>query len=395
MSKKLLFITWDSDASNYLETLFFPILKGLRERGKISPFVWQFSWAGKEEVARLSAMALREGISYTHMPISRRFHPILGTLTAVLKSSKSLKTFIEKNRIEIVMPRSTMPAWLVLRLLPSLSAAPQIIFDADGLPIQERVDFAGLKEGGLLHRLLTAIERKMLARADKVVVRSFRARDIHLQRVPDLQDSKFHKVGNGRSEELFYPELRRNEIRESLGIPRDQWLLVHSGSLSGGYETSKMFELIDSLNKLKISAKLLFLTRDEVTARQLIPPSLSSKVLVVTCPFQEIPEFLRAADIGICLRKKAKSIAGIAPIKLGEYLMCGLPVVLSEGIGDFDELMADLPFVFKVGKTFDVKELGKWVEGLNGLREGTVAEFGKKYFSLEATLDSYEGALNL
>ncbi|WP_051315443.1 hypothetical protein [Algoriphagus terrigena] len=360
----------------------------------IIPHVVQFSWAGRQEVDRLSAIAAQLGIAFYHYPVSRSPHPAIGSLFAVWKARTPLGALIQEKGIEVVMPRSTMPAWIVLRLLSRSRALPEIIFDADGLPIQERIDFAGLREGSLMHRFLYSIESAMLRKADKVLVRSNRAKEIHLENNPSLDPSKFFKVGNGRDEALFYVDHAAKDIRAKLGIGEEELLLVHSGSLGGGYESSTMFDLLQNLYERGLAVRLLLLTRDEKTARNLVPDSLQSLVSVISFEFESIPELLRASDIGICLRKKSKSIAGIAPIKLGEYLMCGLPVIYSEGIGDFDSMLSDLPFVFRMGESYDAQAFLNWQDRMRGVNRAEVGEFGRMYFSLESTLDSYQTALS-
>ena len=392
--KKVLFITWDSESSNYLETLFFPILNGLLSRGVINPFVFQFSWADQSEVNRIGSIAAGLGIGYFHQQISRKPHPILGSLWAVRRSRKALQSYILENGIEILMPRSTMPAWIVLRLPVSLSSRLELVFDADGLPIQERVDFSGLVEGSLMHRSLSKLETKMLKKADKVLVRTQRSVEIHLQNLPHVSPSKFFKVGNGRNEKLFFYDQPDKETRAKLGVKEDELLLVHSGSLGGGYEIDRMYLLLQTLLTSGVAAKLLFLTRDEKTARALIPDALRSDVIVFSVEFSFIPEILRASDIGICFRKKARSIAGISPIKLGEYLMCGLPVLISEGIGDLDEMFSTVHFVWTAKDSSDSKEFLQWQQTVRKLDRAAIAEFGRTNFSLESTLDSYERALS-
>ncbi|GAB3219761.1 hypothetical protein GCM10027454_09770 [Algoriphagus aestuariicola] len=287
-----------------------------------------------------------------------------------------------------------MPAWVVLRMVSRLRHLPEIIFDADGLPIQERLDFAGMKVGGLMHRLLKGIEDRILEKADKVLVRSNRATAIHLEGNARLWARKFYKVINGRPELLFFSSSStRSATRVRLGFGEDELLLVHAGSLGGGYETERMFELLQSLDEYGLPARLLLMSRNEEKAHAMVPMSLKSIVSVISCEFEAVPEILRAADIGICLRKKAKSIAGIAPIKLGEYLMCGLPVVFSQGIGDLDEMLSGLPFALRIDGEYSAQGFLRWARRIPQMERSEIAEFGRRYFSLESSLESYTKAL--
>jgi glycosyltransferase involved in cell wall biosynthesis len=53
----------------------------------------------------------------------------------------------------------------------------------------------------------------------------------------------------------------------------------------------------------------------------------------------EVPSYLSASDVGLCFRHRFPSQLSCSPIKLAEYLACGLPVVSTSGCGDYDELI--------------------------------------------------------
>ena len=53
----------------------------------------------------------------------------------------------------------------------------------------------------------------------------------------------------------------------------------------------------------------------------------------------DVPSFLSAGDAGIAFYRPGVSRLGTSPVKVSEYLACGLPVVINAGIGDSDELI--------------------------------------------------------
>jgi glycosyltransferase involved in cell wall biosynthesis len=50
--------------------------------------------------------------------------------------------------------------------------------------------------------------------------------------------------------------------------------------------------------------------------------------------------YLSAADVGIAFYKPTLSRLATSPVKLAEYLACGLPVVINAGVGDSDTLIS-------------------------------------------------------
>jgi glycosyltransferase involved in cell wall biosynthesis len=55
----------------------------------------------------------------------------------------------------------------------------------------------------------------------------------------------------------------------------------------------------------------------------------------------EVPSYLAAADAGLAFNKPCVSRIASSPTKNGEYLACGLPLIINTGIGDCDSLVND------------------------------------------------------
>jgi len=54
---------------------------------------------------------------------------------------------------------------------------------------------------------------------------------------------------------------------------------------------------------------------------------------------EEVPRYLKAADIAISFIKPCYSKQSSSPTKIAEYLASGLPVICNAGVGDLDQLM--------------------------------------------------------
>ncbi|WP_439490023.1 hypothetical protein [Algoriphagus sp.] len=393
--KKVLFISWDSDKTNYLENLFFPIFSGLQGRGGIAVSIFQFSWAQSEEVDRISFLASKLGLDYYHFPISKRFPTILASLSAILFNRSFLVDYIQSHQIHTIIPRSTMPALLVLTILNKVRGMGcEIVFDADGLPIQERLDLGNLKRGGGAHRILAGIERRMLAESSKVLVRTQQSIDWHTEQNTELNSEKFFLVGNGRDVNKFhFSRENRNEIRKQLNLS-DEMVLVHSGSLGPGYSLDLLFSILKGLHQRKFAFRMIFLTRDPEYLINAVPDEFKSEVIVLEVGFDQVPDYLMAADVGVSFRKLGIGTKGILPIKLGEYLMCGLPVLMSKGIGDMDALLGNEKSCFIIDtQSVQLDILMDWFLGISHLNKAEIAELGADLFSLDRTLDDYQRAL--
>ncbi len=86
---------------------------------------------------------------------------------------------------------------------------------------------------------------------------------------------------------------------------------------------------------------------------------------VRSVPASDVPSYLSAADAGIAFIKPCFSKLASSPTKNGEYLACGLPLILNAGIGDSDALIND----WGVGTL--VKEMveEQYVDSINNIED--------------------------
>lgn len=392
--KNLLFITWDGPQTSYMEGLFMPIFQEIAKQGDYQFHVVQFTWADDEKIAQTKAAADQMGITYTAWPVLRKPNVSVGSLLTVLSSAGKIKKYIRENNITIVMPRSTFPAMIVNQIK---NKNFKIIFDADGLPIEERIDFAGLKKESFQYKLMKSAETKMLKSADAVITRSQKAIDIHTAHIGESYRSKFSVVFNGRDKNRFaYQPQLREELRQELGL-KDEMLFVYAGSLGPQYCLNEMLEIFQAYAEKRL-AKFFILTGNTEFAEQNIPLELKTHVILKSVPAEKVSFYLNGGDVAFGLRKPTFSMQGVAPIKLGEYLLCGLPVIASKGIGDTEKILENFEECYlydhSIGLLPQIAHLKNFIEKAIFASRNNIAQKAQNYFSLEAAAESYLKAMN-
>ena len=389
--KNLLFITWDGPQTSYMEGLFMPIFSEIQKQNPQWKFhVIQFTWGDSERIAVTQKIAVELGVEYQAFPISRKPIPAIGSFISLWGGASKIKKYIEAHQIHVLMPRSTFPAYMVNQLK---NFQGKIIFDADGLPIEERVDFAGLKKGSAMYSFLKNIETNMLRKADAVITRSQKAIDIHIEQLGEAFRPSFSVVFNGRDAEKFsVNEEWREAARKELGV-QDEILFVYAGSLGPQYCMKEMLEIF----RISERAKFLILTGNPEFAEKHIPEDLRERIKVKKVPSDEVPYWLNAGDIAFGLRQPTYSMQGVAPIKLGEYLLCGIPVIASKGIGDSEEILINFEesylYDHKSGIKDNLKEIKKFLENAKFADRNKIRGKALTYFSLEAAAESYMQSL--
>ena len=139
-----------------------------------------------------------------------------------------------------------------------------------------------------------------------------------------------------------FSDEERARRRSELGLG-DRFTMVYSGSLDGWYLTEEDGGLFRELSASTIrEAHLLWLTtgshdrvRELMRSRNVEPDNFS----VLAVASAEVPSYLAAADVGLAFIKRCVSKIASSPTKNGEYLACGLPLMINAGIGDSDALI--------------------------------------------------------
>jgi glycosyltransferase involved in cell wall biosynthesis len=335
---RALFITWDGPSQTYLESLFFPIFARIAAQG-LEVQTLQLTWARPESLKATERAAARLGLAYRSLRTSRRFG-LVGNLADIARGASAVVDVARSERVDMLFPRSLMPASIALlarQRLPGIG----LVFDADGLMADERIDFAGWKPWGAPYRLLRAVEAKTVRAASSVIVRTKAAREILAARAGAGTDAgKIFVIPNAKSPELISPRdaVAREKVRERFGIAKHDPFVVYVGSIGPQYELGGMLRLFAAIRRRAPRARLQLFCLDPERVRAAIAGFALEQdaIRVASATPSEISEMLPAADLGLALRTETFSQRAVCPIKVAEYLLAGVPVV-STRVGDLSE----------------------------------------------------------
>ena len=122
--------------------------------------------------------------------------------------------------------------------------------------------------------------------------------------------------------------------RSALGILDSDILFAYSGSTAGWQSFSLLEAFLRPLLKSQPSHKVVFLAKEEDSITQLkkeFPGQVQQRWLAHT----EVKDYLNACDYGILIREESVTNQVASPTKFAEYLSAGLPVIISEKLGDY------------------------------------------------------------
>jgi glycosyltransferase involved in cell wall biosynthesis len=248
---------------------------------------------------------------------------------------------VRSKQIEMVHARSQIPGAIALRLKRRFGV--KMIFDVRGLMAEEYVDAGHWRKGSLPYRITKAEEGRGLAAADGVVTltekiwplinqwNSLQNRDVAHEVVPCCADLELFSFSQEQRER------RRAELRV-----QDRFVVVYSGSIDGWYLTEAMADFFVTMRKSTANAHLLWLTptRHERLLHLMEARGLgATDYTVLASTPRDMPSYLSAADAGLAFIKPCFSKLASSPTKYAEYLGCGLPLIINQGVGDSDLLV--------------------------------------------------------
>ncbi len=203
------------------------------------------------------------------------------------------------------------------------------------------VDFNIWKKSGLKYRFLNYCENKMIETADHVALPTRNAyqewfeRGVHgkLYFVPTCIDT----------DDFYFDQVSRNRLRKEWGLPSTSKVIVYAGKFGGiYYSLSKTCEVFKELLDIEKGLFYYIITPDEpqVVKNELMKKGIDETHFHVIgkIPYKELPKHLSVADFGILLIPSFPSQKYRCPIKTANYLACGIPYIITPGIGDDSEL---------------------------------------------------------
>ncbi|MFC1590130.1 glycosyltransferase, partial [Candidatus Omnitrophota bacterium] len=349
--KKVLYLSYNGLLEPILPSQGIPYMKQMHERGGYD-FVL-LTWEKAIDVknrGKAGIKALKEdlricGIEWHCLRYHKRPRHF-ATLYDLIAGFFKCLYLIPLKGVGIVHTRGITPG--VIPLFLSKLFRIKILYDMRGLLAEEYVGGGMWSEGGLPFRLVKFAEARMLRSADAVTVltnkhymlnkglSTLKSADVPMEVIPCCVDTG--SFGYGVNSE----DQRAGGIKEKLGL-NGRFVLLYPGKIGSFYYMDEMLDFFKcSLDEVP-NATFLILTRDSTSGliKAIEKKGISaSSVKVMSSTYDEMPALMRIADAGIFFINPYKKI-GSSPIKMGEFLASGVPVIINPGVGDTEGLVRE------------------------------------------------------
>jgi glycosyltransferase involved in cell wall biosynthesis len=290
---------------------------------------WRMS---PEEGAAKRRELASEGIEWHPLSYHKR-PPVFSTLFDIGAGSLVAASLAKRSHARVVHGRSSVSS--AIAAVAAKLAGTRLFVDADGPLSQEKIDTGVWREGSLGHRLTAWGERRAMELGDVVaVLTSHRKEEV----TPWLSGTPVYVLPCAVDLKRFRPVTEsRRSLRDELGLTGT--VFVYAGKPGGWYDIEEMVAFLAAAKEVFDPFTLLVLTGDDPGLFAALCERAQIPLVVRSASPTEMPAYLSAADVGLCFLRPFTSKLSCSPIKVGEYLACGLPVVSTSGCGDYDALI--------------------------------------------------------
>lgn len=310
---RLTYLSMDSVLHGVGASQVLPYVKGLCARG-VSIELHSFE-PEPPSVEAHAAMA-SSGLDWTTHAFGARGS--LGGLGRIARGALAVRNG------EIVHARSDLAAASAV-----VSRPRAWVWDMRSFWIDQRVAIGAVRPGSASERLFRRVEAAAARQSSAIVTLSEAAIDELARCHGEEVRSKARVITTCVDLDRFAPT----------PLPEGDIRLLLSGSFNPLYDLSAMLAFTAAIRQ-RVGASLTLLRPEHSSWDD---PVRAVGGTVASSTFDEMPVHVQGHHAGLvlCERKNPRALMGAMPTKVGEFLACGRPVVVSSGIGDLDALISE------------------------------------------------------
>lgn len=315
------------------------------------------------------------------------------SLTSIEKSGhffdqiKLCKYIIQNfNRYDIVHVRSYLA--MVLVCLFKIFYRYKVVFDPRGLFADEILFYNKKSIGGHFFKLIEPI---LYSLSDKVVVVSNAFYKYVLKRFK-LDHEKVVVIptfSKAPDIKLFLED--KYNVRSG-AFDKNSIIFCYSGSLEGWQKFDTVLDFFEIICSSVKDSRFVFCSKTLAEMRSLVLDKLPEE----RCKFYslspaDLSSVMQQCDFGVLFRDRHIINIVAAPIKLNDYLLSGMKVIISTEIGDSSKFVSDNDFGYLVS-AFDVESFHKVLPLLSLVGKSEkerIIELVSEFRSIGFAVDSY------
>lgn len=251
---------------------------------------------------------------------------------------KQLQKLARQEKIDTIVASGALAGALALKVWQKAKVPFYVLFEPHA---DYMADSKVWHRGDPRHIFQKKWEEEQLRVASGLLVVTYNYEQ-YLLCEKQIQKSRIRLCSNPVDVALFsFSRRARNEIRNQLGWKTAR-VGIYAGKYGGLYYADRAFQIYQKCFELIPDFRLLILSpqpKKEIL-QQLQKHKIDiERVYLASVSHKEVPVYLSVADFAFATIKPYPSARYCSPVKIGEYWASGLPVLLTEGVGDDSDII--------------------------------------------------------
>jgi glycosyltransferase involved in cell wall biosynthesis len=388
MTNGILYLSYDGILEPLGQSQVLAYIKNLALERPIHliSFEKKSDWVNDSERKKIESEILESGIVW-HPLTYHKWPSALATSWDIFCGFNLGLFLIVRYRLRIIHARSYVPS--VIAIMIKRLTGIKYLFDMRGFWADERIDGGIWSSDDNIYVVAKWFERRFLTSADHVVslthaaVRIIKELDYLHDRMPP-----FTVIPTCADLNRFTPIL---EKKFSGGF-----VLGYVGTVGTWYLFDETVACFSQLLTIRPNSKIIIVNRGEhsfIRARLTAAGLQNASIELITANHEEVPNLMAQMDAAVFFIRPVFSKQASAPTKLAEFLGCGIPCLVNEGVGDMSDLI-EKEGVGVTLKSFDQNTLRSGLEVLLQMAADPTTKrrcvsAALKHFSLEEGIARY------
>ncbi|MFT4645182.1 MAG: glycosyltransferase involved in cell wall biosynthesis [Planctomycetota bacterium] len=377
-----------------------PYLKGLVQKGhSITVLSTEKSEIYSEKKDRIQALMSENKITWKSI-IYTKSPPIISTLKDVNKLWQLTIKLNNLDKFDIVHCRSYISAIVGLKMKNKFKT--KFVFDMRGFWADERVDgkIWNLKNPifNLVYKFFKKKEIDFLENADSIISLTNNAKDkiLNWENIQN-QPLPINVIPCCVDVDRFNPKKvlvqKISELKKELGISEENFVLTYLGSIGTWYMLPEMLDFFKVLLISKPKAVFLFITAEDpvsIIDNAMLKGIPREKIIIQKADYTEVPNYLALSDFSLFFILPVFSKSASSPIKQGEIMSMGIPIICNAGVGDTDYVLNEYDCGFLV-KQFNDDSYEKVVKQIDKVvwNKDVIRNAASDFYSLKQGINNY------
>lgn len=333
-----------------------------------------------------------------HPHVYTKKPPVISTIRDIIKMKKLAFELQAKHQISLVHCRSYISALVGIKLKRKKNI--KFLFDMRGFWADERVEG---KIWDIKNPLFNSIyiffkkkEKQFLSEADYTISLTENGKkEILSWKNSNFQPAPIQVIPCCANLDKFNRENvaieMQLEIKKKLQISSNTTILGYIGSIGTWYMLPEMMEFYKTFRKKFNSTVFLFISIENETtikseAKRLNIPE--SEIVVQSVLHKDVPDYISIFDYSVFFINPSFSKKASSPVKQGELMAMGIPVICNSGVGDTDLIVqtsnAGIVLSNLTEKAYASIEFNEL-----SFNKSDISNRAKDYFSLENGIKEY------